>query len=79
MIDIDENQTPLAEYEGENGGAGTGATAGSTQAGTENIENGETPKSGMSTPLKVGIGAGILAIIALIVAALLRGRLGSGE
>ena len=73
IINIDENQAPLAEYTGE--GATDAAGQGST-IGTANGGGGETSQGGMSTPLKVGIGAGALAVIALLIAAIVRARAG---
>ena len=72
IINIDENQAPLAEYSGEGATdqAGQGSTIGTANGG------GETSQGGMSTALKVGIGAGALAVIVLLVLAILRARNG---
>lgn len=59
IVDVDEQQTPLAEYEpGE--GAGAGQTGQAANPETEGVVR----ASGMSTAAKIALGVLIVAILA---------------
>ena len=59
LVDIDDQDTPLADFDDD-------STEDDTEDTTEaaNITDEETPRSGLSTPAKVGIGIGCIAAIA---------------
>lgn len=78
IVDIDDQETPLAEFESQTSAEDETETI-QTETDTQepetvqtesretiDIRDSKTPGTGFSTPVKIGIGIGILAVIALL-------------
>ncbi len=77
IVDLDDQDVPLAGVDDANGDNGDGTTA---EAGEEEtINDDQVPTAGISTAAKAGIGVIIAAIVAIIAAIAVRARRGKKE